>query len=205
LCTLELLLRWLCSKNNHKNSFMKNTTFLLLILAVCFANKTFAQDSVSINSPLNFNIKINVLDFSEDATMNDEVFLFVYKQDGKSWFPIPLVQDFFILDTARRSKIFNVNTTSFSSTDTLTFLLLEQDTKKTIKAMEPTCRLYLNEIVALYNQKEYTKLREYFDDDDILGIWQLKASQLNLSKPMIKKFETLNFFDWSKYRIELYK
>ena len=70
---------------------MKNTTFLLLILAVCFANKTFAQDSVSINSPLNFNIKINVLDFSEDATMNEEVFLLVYKQDGKSWILIPVV------------------------------------------------------------------------------------------------------------------
>ncbi|HUM51188.1 MAG TPA: hypothetical protein PK431_05205 [Chitinophagales bacterium] len=184
---------------------MKNTTFLLLFIVTCFANNCYAQDSISKISKLNFNIKIKVVDFSEDATMNDEDFLFVYKQDGKNCFPIPLLQDYFILDTTRRNKIFNVNTTSFSSTDILTFLLLEQDTKKTIKAMEPTCRLYLNEIVALYNQKEFTKLREYFDDDDILGIWQLQASQLNLSKPMIKKFETLNFFDWSKYRIELYK
>lgn len=181
-----------------------------MFLLSCFLmNVITAQDTITnTKQTKSFTIKIKAVDLSEDgipgSTLNDEVFLFVYKQDGKTILPVNIVSEFFVLDTAKRIKVFKLNN-EFSAADTLTFLLLEQDTQKQIKGIEPTCRLYLNDLVDIYNKKEYSKFREYFDDDDVLGIWRFPVSKLDLSKPMIKKFETLNFFDWSKYRIELYQ
>lgn len=189
---------------------MKKLVFFFLLTIAFISSKVFAQDSSTIQNDkkFKFNIKINAIDLSEDAigsTENDEDFLLVYLQNGKSEFPIPVLQEFFVLNANKRITDFKIEMDTLLSTDTLTIVLLEQDTQKKMKGIEPTCRLYLNDIVNLYTKKEYTKFTDYFDDDDVLAIWRLKGNEVDLSKPMKKKFDMLNFFDWSKYTIELYK
>lgn len=184
---------------------------LTIAIFIFLLNKNYAdsipqmkveQDSIS------FNVLIKAIDLSEDgitgASQNDEVFFFIYKQNG-SVLPQLITAEYFKLDTTIRTKKLSIKTDAIASTDTLTFIILEQDTKKTIKGIEPVCRFYLNEIFANYEKNGVTKFQDYFDDDDVIGMYRVVGDKFNLKKPIIKKFESLNFFDWAIYKLEISK
>jgi len=185
---------------------------LLLLFVGCFllANMCYADSIPLIKTAdsFTFNAKIKAIDLSEDgiagASNNDEVFFFIYKQNG-SFLPQLITAQFFRLDTISRTKTFKIHTDAIASTDTITFILLEQDTKKQLKGIEPVCRFYLNDIYANYEKNGILKFEQYFDDDDMLGMYRVTGDKFNLSKPIIKKFETLNFFDWAIYKLEISK
>jgi len=190
---------------------MKNQLILIVLGIFCLQSSSFADSLQEINSvkdSFTFNVKIKAIDLSEDAiagaTYNDEVFLFVYKQNG-TCLPQLLTAQFFRLDTTSRIKTIKIKTDSILPKDTLTFIVLEQDTKKQIKGIEPVCRLYLNEIYATYLKTGNYKLYDFFDDDDMLGMYRITGDKFNLTKPIIKKFETMNFFDWAVYKLEISK
>ena len=161
--------------------------------------------AVNLDS-ISFTVKVKALDLSEDgtpgATMNDEVFLFVYRQNG-ACLPQNIAAQFFILDTAKRVKTIKIKTSKILPTDTLTFILLEQDSNKQITGIEPVCRLYLNDIYENYQKNGTTGFFKYFDDDDVLGMYRIMGSKFDLSKPIIKKFESINMFDWAIYKLEI--
>lgn len=199
----------------------KQTTFVfeiklmkkhLLLLFVLLAGKSYYSKADSIPllpktiDSISFNVKVKAIDLSEDglpgSTRNDEVFLFIYKQNG-SCLPQNLCAQFFRFDTLKRTKQFKINTSFIQPTDTLTFILLEQDTQKQTKGIEPVCRLYLNDIYANYVKNGSTNFVQYFDDDDVLGMYRVTGNKFDLSKPIIKKFETLNLFDWAVYKLEI--
>jgi hypothetical protein len=190
---------------------MKNQ-FLFIFISLFFGMSSCYADSIQeinmVKDSFTFNVKIKAIDLSEDAiagaTYNDEVFFFVYKQNGSDM-PQLLTAQFFRLDTTNRIKTIKIKTDSILPKDTLTFILLEQDTKKQIKGIEPTCRLYLNEIYAAYLKTGNYKLYDFFDDDDMLGMYRITGDKFNLSKPIIKKLETMNFFDWAVYKVEISK
>jgi len=175
-------------------------------MSSCYADSI--QEIKIVKDSFAFNVKIKAIDLSEDAiagaTYNDEVYFFVYKQNG-GYLPQLLTSQFFRLDTANRIKTFKIKTDEVTPNDTLTFILLEQDTKKQIKGIEPVCRLYLNEIYATYLKTGNYKLYDFFDDDDMLGMYRITGDKFNLTKPIIKKFETMNFFDWAIYKVEISK
>jgi len=190
---------------------MKNKFFFIFIgisfwMSNCFADSI--QEIKTVKDSFTFNVKIKAIDLSEDAiagaTYNDEVFLFVYKQNGLS-IPLLLAAQFFRLDTTSKIKSFKIKTDTILINDTLTFILLEQDTKKQIRGIEPVCRFYLNDIYNNYQKNGITKLQDYFDDDDMLGMYRITGDKFNLTKPIIKKFETMNFFDWAIYKLEISK
>lgn len=189
-----------------KNQFL--FTFICLFLLTSSSYADSIQEINKLKDSFSFNIKIKAIDLSEDAiagaTYNDEVFLFAYKQND-DYLPQLILSQFFRLDTVNRIKTFKIKTDVIAPNDTLTFILLEQDTKKQIKGIEPICRLYLNEIYAAYLKTGNYKLYDFFDDDDMLGMYRVIGDKFNLSKPIIKKFETMNFFDWAVYKLEIYK
>lgn len=190
---------------------MKKGIFLLLIIG--FISTKSKADSIPFihqNFPDSniFHIRIKAIDLSEDAppaaTMNDEVFFFIYQQNG-DYLPHNIFAEYFKLDTANRIKTFRIATSKILPTDTLTFILLEQDTEKQIKGIEPVCRLYLNEIYENYVKNGSKAFFQYFDDDDVLGMYRIEGNQFNLSKPIVVKFKTLNMFDWAVYKMEISK
>ena len=184
---------------------------LVLSVCVCFFKQNVQADSIptiSNKDSFSFNVKIKAIDLSEDgiagSTYNDEVFFFIYKQNG-NFLPQLITAEFFRLDTTVRTKQLNIKTDAILETDTLTFILIEQDTKKQIKGIEPVCKFYLNEIFVNYQKNGITKFQEYFDDDDVIGMYRVAGDKFNLHKPIIKKFESLNFFDWAVYKLEISK
>ena len=186
----------------------------LLILFVLVLFKTFnlIADSISllpkVVDSITFNVKVKAIDLSEDglpgSTRNDEVFLFIYKQNG-ACLPQNLCAQFFRFDTLKRTKQFKIKTEFIQPTDTLTFILLEQDTQKQTKGIEPVCRLYLNDIYANYLKNGSTNFMQYFDDDDMLGMYRVTGNKFDLSKPIVKKFEVLHLLDWAVYKLEISK
>ena len=109
------------------------------------------------------------------------------------------------MDTLKRTKQFKIKTEFIQPTDTLTFILLEQDTQKQTKGIEPVCRLYLNDIYANYLKNGSTNFMQYFDDDDVLGMYRVTSNKFDLSKPIVKKFEVLHLLDWAVYKLEISK
>ena len=176
----------------HKNSTMKK----LLFLACCMYLFAAHADS------LTYSIKIKTIDLSEDlapgATFNDELVLLLYKKSVNIENPLPLVREYFVADSSHKTKIYSFKTDSLLSTDTLRLVLIEQDTRKQLKAFDAICRVYFKEL--LKNKKGYY---EFIDDDDMLGIAEIPAKTLLDKKTFIKKFETLNLFDWAVYKIEI--
>lgn len=104
---------------------------LLFVLVLC---KTFdiKADSISllpiVADSITFNVKVKAIDLSEDglpgSTRDDEVFLFIYKQNGVC-LPQNLCAQFFRFDTLKRTKQFKIKTKFIQPADTLTFILLE--------------------------------------------------------------------------------
>lgn len=190
----------------------KMTTRIIIMYAcLMFSYNVCEAHSNQINSKndsISFKIKFTAIDLSEDglagASQNDEVFFFLYRQNN-SLLPQLIVSDYFVLDTSNRVKTIAINTATILQNDTLTFILIEKDTKKSEKGIEPICRFYLNEIYTKYEKNKMANFEEYFDDDDVLGMYRITGDKFRLSKPIIKKFETLNFFDWSVYKLEISK
>ena len=190
---------------------MRKHLLLLFVLVVSISYYSKA-DSIPMlpktSDSISFNVKVKAIDLSEDglpgSTRNDEVFLFIYKQNG-ACLPQNICAQFFRLDTLKRSKQFKISAGFLQPTDTLTFILLEQDTQKQTKGVEPVCRLYLNDIYANYLKNGNTNFVQYFDDDDVLGMYRVTGNKFDLTKPIIKKFETLNLFDWAVYKMEISK
>lgn len=185
--------------------------FLLLVVCFMFCFNVCDADSIPIKNKIDsitFKVKITAIDLSEDglagASQNDEVFFFLYKQNN-SFSPQLITVEYFVLDTSKRVKSFIINTATILPNDTLTFIIIEKDTKKSTKGIEPVCRLYLNEIYENYQKNKTTKFEEYFDDDDVLGMFRVIGDKFSLSKPITKKFESLNFFDWAIYKLEISK
>lgn len=190
---------------------MRKHLLLLFVLVVSISYYSKADSIPTLpktSDSIFFNVKVKAIDLSEDglpgSTHNDEVFLFIYKQNG-SFLPQNLCAQFFRLDTLKRSKQFKISAGFLQPTDTLTFILLEQDTQKQTKGIEPVCRLYLNDIYANYLKNGNTNFVQYFDDDDVLGMYRVTGNKFDLTKPIIKKFETLNLFDWAVYKMEISK
>lgn len=182
----------------------------LLIFVACIFYLPSRADSIPVTPKLPdssfFKVKVKAIDLSEDgipgSTMNDEVFLFIYRQNG-GCLPQNICAQFFRLDTLKRSKVFDIRTSFVQPTDTLTFILLEQDTQKQIKGIEPVCRLYLNEMYANYQKNGTGGFLSYLDDDDMLGMYRVMGNKFNLSKPMVQKFESLHLLDWAVYKLEI--
>ena len=189
---------------------MKNIFSFLILCTICISIKADSIPKIfsSLSDSSIFFIKIKAIDLSEDAppaaTMNDEVFFFIYNQNG-TYLPQNIFAQYFKLDTANRIKTFRIATPKILPTDTLTFILLEQDTEKQIKGIEPVCRIYLNEIYDNYLKNGTASFYEYFDDDDVLGMYRIIGSKFDLTKPIVKKFESLNLFDWAVYKMEISK
>lgn len=174
-------------------STMKNL-FLALLFIMFFYH--LHADSLS------YSIKIKTIDLSEDlapgATFNDELVLLLYKKSVGIENPLPLVREYFVADSSHKTKTFSFKTDTLLNTDTLRLVLIEQDTRKQLKAFDAICRVYFKEL--LKNKKGYY---EFIDDDDMLGITEIPAKTLLDKKTFIKKFETLNLFDWAVYKIEI--
>lgn len=190
---------------------MLKPLFCLFVVLFSILNSSKADSMPSLKSTTDsiiFNIKVKAIDLSEDgipgSTFNDELFLFIYKQHGDV-LPKNICAQYFRLDTAKRSKQFKINSDNILPTDTLTFILLEQDTQKQIKGIEPVCRLYLNDIFANYLKNGTTNFAQYFDDDDVIGMYRITGNKFDLTKPIIKKFETMHLFDWAVYKLEISK
>lgn len=153
---------------------------------------------------INLSLKLKAIDLSEDfapgSSYNDEVFLLVYKKQINQDYPIPLLREFFVLDTLKKTKTFSFKTDTLLSSDTIRLVLIEQDTRKQLKAVDAICRVYFKEIMQNKNGRY-----EFLDDDDLLGITEFNAQLLLDNKIYTKKFETLNLFDWAVYKVEFVK
>jgi len=189
----------------------KNMKIFILLFLMSFVYGISYADSLTVlpikmEDSIRIKIKVKAIDLSEDgvpgATMNDEVFFFMYKQNGKC-LPQNVFSSFFKLDTAKKEQLFKITTDKILPTDTLTFILLEQDSNKQIKGIEPVCRLYLNELYANYQKNGTQNFFSYFDEDDVLGMFRISGDKFDLSKSITKKFESLNLFDWAVYKLEI--
>lgn len=182
---------------------MKKWTLLLGLWACLWTVAT--ADSIPT---YNFKIQVKAIDLSEDgvpgATMNDEVVMLVYKEDSSMCLPQTLFSGFFTMDSLKRTRLYGVQTDSVDAKDTYTIALLERDTRKSVKALDAICKIYLSQLYAGYvSGTNKVGHFELLDDDDILGFWRFSGAELLSGKPMMKKFESMNYFDWAVYKLEI--
>ena len=182
---------------------MKNYSILILLIYM----KISLADTIP-SQVQTFNIKIRALNLTEDAftgaTYNDEVFFIGYHHNGMNY-PAPFLSKYFVLDTNVRTKIFKATTDTILPNDTITIFIVEKDSEKQLKGIEPTCRMYINDIVTESLRTDSSSYYPYFDEDDVIGIWRIFGKDFDLSEPIVKYFEGVNLFDWFKYKVEIYK
>jgi hypothetical protein len=117
-------------------------------------------------------IQIEAVNLSEDmstlSSKNDELLLILYDFSDTSKLYNPILSEFFILDTVRRTEEIHFFYSDVQH-DVLLFLI-EQDTDRSPDQIELIVRKNFKQIMSLYRNRDLIPLQKIIGDDDIMGI-----------------------------------
>lgn len=191
----------------------KNITTIILFLLIIFfscSRKVYEinnnQSSIKrLTKNGRFECKLTAYDLTEDvsqfSTKNDELMLFVYIDSMNNQYPKLIYQDYFVIDSLHKTKIFALNDSNMYGS-MLTFVLIEIDSRKNLKQIEPVVRLNLVDLTDTTQNIDIKSINELFGDDDLLGIKRIPLSELS-KKDFILDFKGIHLFDSYNYRIEI--
>lgn len=174
-------------------SLVTNLAFWVPAKAALSAN----QDSLSVT--------ITGVNLSEDmstlSSKNDELLLLLYSFDDTIRLKEPLMTEYFVLDSVNRKQTMTFPTPS-TSTDVL-LILAELDTERSPDQVEKLIRKNFKSIMNCLEKRDLVTLRQYIDDDDVIGIKTIKTN--NLSRGITFSFQGRYKLDKFLFRIEIRK
>ena len=133
------------------------------------------------------------------SSKNDEVLLLIYSFDDTINLNVPLLKEYFVMDSINRKKEM-----SFIVSDTnndLLLLLAELDTEKDPDQVEKLIRKNFKQIMDCINKRDIVAIQKYIGDDDIIGIKMIKKAER--TKGITLAFQGRFKLDKYLYKIEL--
>ena len=153
------------------------------------------------SAPSNF-ITITSKNLTEDvsivSTKNDEIIFLIYSKPDKEY-PELVASAYFVMDKINTPRKFKINK-KIDLKEDLVLVLLEIDTKQSIKQIEPIVRLNLNSILNNFIRGDLKKIKELLGDDDILTI-QKSNFKTFIDKGVIVK--GVHLFDAYEYILKM--
>lgn len=153
---------------------MSKYLLFVFILSLPLCSTIFYQYDLTARLPdpsdtLTIHIQASNLteDMSTLSSRNDEVLTFLYEFSDTSRLAQPLLTEFFVLDSARRTKDLKV----VVAPDQNKFLLflIEIDTDRSPEQIEKIVRRSFNDIIRLFRKRDLLGLQHILDDDDLIG------------------------------------
>ena len=133
------------------------------------------------------------------STHDDEVVFLAYRYPIGQDLAVPFLKKAFTLDESNRSQRISVSEGHLSSTETL-IVLLERDSDIGVDELERKLRLHFQEIHAAHQAKNYRKIQDYLDDDDVIGIKVVTES--DMLNPLGITFRGIHKMDRYQYLLE---
>lgn len=179
--------------------------FCFIIISIVFSHILAAQNRLD---SVRLNITISSDDLSEDMSRlssgNDELILIAYETYKE--FQAPIMVQEFVFDKNSKKITFEASiydsTLSWNSYPVwgITIVLLERDSKASIKKIEPPIRIYKKEIEALYKNKKSSQLEEYLGDEDLLLLCNFSVMH-DSKESCTQKY--VNNMDTYSYKVEI--
>jgi hypothetical protein len=157
-----------------KSKFLFFAFLSLQLHIICFAQ--VAQQNADKSQKKTLTIK--AIDLSEDMSLmsskNDELLFLIYKAPVVG--PLldsPAFVKSFVLDTANRTKAFDIN---IDKDENYFLFLIEMDDDRTTEQIDPVIRIYNRPVITIYQKQLYEDLYKYLGDNDLVGFLDLKGS-----------------------------
>lgn len=112
-----------------------------------------------------------------------------------------IYQDYIIIDSLHDCKSFTLQD-SLIWNSIFTFVLIEVDTRKNLKQIEPIVRLNLHEIQNAKQNGDFGVVLDLLGDDDLVGIKRVSCSEID-RRPVRINFKGIHIFDSYNYQIEI--
>lgn len=163
---------------------------------ICISSFIFSQKP-------GLQIQIEATDLSEDmntlASGNDELITLIYHLDSSKTLKEPVYIQEFEFD--KENKFIELSTRISSEQKCqIMIVLLERDTERPLKQIDPIIRIYYREIMEAYQKHDLLTIRELLGDEDILGIRKL---HLPLSAKMSFRFRGRLKMDKYEYHLKV--
>ena len=162
--------------------------FILISFSCCTGKKKlFIQNSAKNNFAQQDTLSITAHNLSEDmstlSTKNDEILVFIYDYSDTNKLVEPIFSKKLIFDEEIKTHhiVFQKNATSV-------LFLIEEDSYKNSKQIEPLVRAHFKELM---KHPTYTEIQKYLGDDDLLGF-------------QIITINTLSFEMKGRYKLDKY-
>jgi len=133
------------------------------------------------------------------SSKNDEVLLLIYSFDDTINLNVPLLNEYFVMDSISRKKEMSFMVSN--TTNDLLLLLAELDTEREPDQVEKLIRKNYKSIMDCIDKRDLVAIQKYIGDDDIIGIKMIKKSER--TKGMTFPFQGRFKLDKYLYRIEL--
>ena len=147
---------------------------------------------------LELALTVEAHNLSEDMTrissMNDEILLLIYNKDT-SQLNTPVLSQRVDLDTANRKVV--ISESIISQSDHYILFVLEQDSDSGVERIDPIIRIYYQEIIQAYEDKNYLEIEKYLGDDDLLGYVEFHSEPLKELKSQITGIYKMDRYDYS--------
>ncbi len=184
--------------------------FFTALIAFSCSNKVYYRTEIqSLTIPqsdsLRFDCFLTAYDLTEDdsriSTKNDELVLLVYSDTSNNQNPKLMCQDYFIIDSLHQTKRLIFSDLNLDGS-VLTFILIEIDTRKNLKQIEPVVRLNLASLISAKKSGDITIINELLGDDDLIGFKSVSFSDLEKETIFID-FKGIHLFDSYNYRLQI--
>ncbi|MCU0355632.1 MAG: hypothetical protein MUD08_18135 [Cytophagales bacterium] len=202
-------------KSSVTRLFLKNSKLiwvcLVFLFPACRSSQLPASHPIAEPAPSSvkgaWQLTLAADDLTEDVSRvssgNDEILLLVYTVHDSLAQPEPMIRRLVVLDNAHRTIRDSLPTPVSPLVREWVLVLLEMDSERNLKEIEPIVRVYLKEVFAAYQTKQQSGLNKYLGDEDLLGIQRI--SVLSPENQSVKKFvfKGVHLFDTYQYTVTL--
>ena len=186
--------------------FLFSLLFISLFNFSCTISKenrsstTKQKASTTIYNSDSLSITINATNLSEDmsslSSNDDELALFLYSYKDSLISELPIFSHYFVLNKTNMSDTLHFKKVVKNK---YILFLIEIDTEKRIELIEMQIRKNYTALIKAYQEKNYTVIERYLQDDDILGVKVLE----NLKDETTIEISDIHRMDRYHYQIIL--
>lgn len=159
--------------SSHREVLVAAAITLLLFIGACRSLQPVVSSNTDHDCDILFSITITANDLSEDLTIfstdNDECILFVYPVNDSLTADTLLIMEQFQPGIKKKPSTFTTQKEWCKSYPQLMIVLVEMDTERSAKEIEPQVRRQLKKLNSTYTQERLTQGRDVLGDDDLLG------------------------------------
>ncbi|MCB9262476.1 MAG: hypothetical protein H6607_08895 [Flavobacteriales bacterium] len=171
-------------------------TLILIGVSCKFISKKKEVEKPPVKT---ISLTLKAENLSEDlsflSTKNDEVIWFVYSSIDSNTLGNRLFVDSLVFDDSTRSKTYLFDADSLKGKK-LTFFVYEIDFETPIYKLDTITQNHYKDLIEVFKQNDYSKLREFLGSEDMLGYHVLT----NLTPEQSHTFEISGIHKADKYK-----